>query len=84
MKLSDLKLVENWRQWYRMLSVQMLLVIGGVQGILAVLSPQQTMRIVPFAATMTWADLGTALTVIAAAIGFIGRFVDQNLGSSAK
>lgn len=77
-----MKLVDNWRDVPRMISVQMLALIATVQGILAAATPEQVASLVPFTMSTTWANLGSTVTLTAAVIGGIGRFIDQGLGNS--
>lgn len=69
-----MKLIPNWRQSLRMYSTQALIVIGGLQSILLALRPESP---VPFFPETTWADVGYVLTVIVAALGALGRVIDQ-------
>jgi hypothetical protein len=73
-----MKLIENWRSWYKMFSVQMLAVIAFVQGVLFVLPGSALDARVPFV-ELSWRDLGVAMTVAAAVLGGLGRLIDQNL-----
>lgn len=72
-----MKLIDEAGKWYRMFCMQMLVVIGAVQSVLIVLTPEQAAATVPFMATTTWHDLGVALTVGAAILGAIGRLIKQ-------
>lgn len=75
-----MKLIHNWREAWKMFSVQALIFIGAVQGILAVLSPEALAAAVP-GTGVTWGSLGAAMTVAAAVIGAVGRIVDQGMGT---
>ena len=59
-----MKLIENWRSWYKMFSVQMLAVIAFVQGVLFVLPGSALDARVPFV-ELSWRDLGVAPRAIA-------------------
>lgn len=72
-----MKLIDNWQRWYRMFSVQMLLLAGAIQSVLAVLTPEQAAGIVPFTTATTWAGLGAGVTIVVAVLGAVGRLVDQ-------
>lgn len=76
-----MKLIENWRQWYRMFSVQMLLFITGLQGILAVLPPDAQDARLPFI-DATYREVGLALTIAAAVFGMVGRMIDQGIAKT--
>lgn len=71
-----MKLIDNWRRGWRMFSVQALLLVGGLQGIIAALSPVALAAMVP-GTSITWGGLGAALSVLVAVLGAIGRLVDQ-------
>ena len=71
-----MKLIDNWKKWYRMFSVQALLFIGALQSVLAALSPDALAALIPGTA-VTWGAFGAALTVLAAVVGAVGRLVDQ-------
>lgn len=73
-----MKLIDEAGKWYRMFSVQMLVLVGAVQSVLMVLTPEQAAQLVPFMGTMTWHSLGVALTVGAAILGAIGRLIKQD------
>ncbi len=72
-----MNLIPNWRKWYRMFSVQALLVIGGIQGVAAVLSTETLAGVIPFTVSFTWGSLVASMTVTAAILGAVGRLVDQ-------
>jgi len=78
------KLIDNASKWYRMFSVQALLFIGVVQGIMAVLTPETMGAQIPFTDGFTYRDLGVSLTVAAAVIGGIGRLIDQGAATTPK
>ena len=73
-----MKLIHNWRDAWKMFSVQALIFIGAVQGILAVLSPEALAMPLP-GTGVTWGALGATLTVTAAVIGALGRIIDQGM-----
>lgn len=75
-----MNLIPNAREWYKMISVQMLILIGSIQAVVALL-PQETLDAV-IAGTFTYGDLGKWATIAAAAVGAIGRVIDQNLGTT--
>ena len=58
--------------------MQMLVVIGAVQSVLIVLTPEQAAAAVPLMGGATWHDLGVSLTVGAAILGAIGRLIKQD------
>lgn len=71
-----MKLIPEARRWWRMFSVQALLVIGALQGIVLALPPEALTQ--PALGTaMTWMELNTSLTIAAAVVGAIGRIVAQ-------
>ena len=74
-----MNLIPNAREWYKMISVQALVVIGSIQAVLALLPPETLTAVVD--GTATWADIGKWASIAAAAVGAIGRVIDQNLGS---
>lgn len=74
------RLISNWREAWKMISVQALLAIGGLQGIIAVLSPEALAASIP-GTGVTWGALGTAMTVSAAVIGAVGRIIDQGMST---
>ena len=76
-----MKLISNWRDAWKMFSVQALLLIGAIQGILAVLS-ESTLQEHILGTDVTWGALGAALSVSVAVIGAFSRIIDQ--GMSAK
>lgn len=71
-----MKLIGNWKRWYRMFSVQALVVIGALQGVLAALTPTALAAVIPGTA-ITWGGAGAALSVLVAIFGAVGRLVDQ-------
>lgn len=73
-----MKLIHNWRDAWKMFSVQALLLIGGIQGVLAVLS-EATLQQKILGTDVTWAALGAALSVSVAVIGALGRIIDQGM-----
>ncbi len=73
-----MKLIHNWRDAWKMFSVQALIFIGAVQGILAVLS-EDTLQQKILGTDTTWGALAAALTVIVAVIGALGRIIDQGM-----
>jgi hypothetical protein len=75
--LTD-RLVYNWRDWYKMFSVQALGVIAMLQGALAVLPYEALQAELPFTDT-TYGQVLVALSIATAVIGGIGRIVDQKL-----
>lgn len=72
-----MKLIDEAGKWYRMFSVQMLVLIGALQSVLVVLTPEQAAQFVPFMGTLTWHSLGVSLTVVAAILGAVGRLIKQ-------
>jgi hypothetical protein len=72
--------IPNANQWWRMISVQMLLLIGAIQALLGVLPPETLSAVI--VGTFTWADIGKWASIAAAAVGAIGRVIDQNLGTT--
>lgn len=72
-----MELIENWRDGWRMFSVQALAFIAAVQSVLVVLPPDAMQARVPFV-DVTWHELAVALTIAAALIGAIGRLVKQS------
>ena len=77
-----MNLIPNAGAWYKMISVQALLVIGAIQAILGVL-PAETLQSV-IVGTFTWADIGKWTTIAAAAVGAVGRVIDQNLATTPQ
>ncbi len=77
-----MNLIPNAGNWYKMISVQMLLVIGAIQAILGVL-PEATLATVLYG-DVTVATIGKWATIAAAAIGAVGRVIDQNLASTPQ
>jgi hypothetical protein len=72
-----MKLIDEARKWYRMFSVQALIFIGAVQGIAMAVPAATLAGRVPFMGEFTWNDLNVALTITAAALGAVGRLIDQ-------
>lgn len=73
-----MKLIDEARSWYKMFSVQALIVIGAVQATAAVLSADTMAGHIPFASGFTWNDLVAAVTVTGVVLGLIGRLVSQD------
>lgn len=73
-----MKLIENARYWYKMFSVQMLLLIAMLQGIVVALPPTMLDAQAPFTGGMTYRDVNVFLTIAVAVIGGIGRLVQQS------
>jgi hypothetical protein len=73
-------LIHNAKSWYKMISVQMLMLIGSIQAVIALLPPETLAGVIT--GTFTLADAGKWATIAAAAVGAIGRVVDQNLGGT--
>jgi membrane protein YqaA with SNARE-associated domain len=71
-----MRLIDNWRQAWRMFSVQALAIIGAVQSVLLVLPPETLAR-PALGLAFTWSDFGTAVTIASAAFGAVGRLIDQ-------
>lgn len=72
-----MKLIPEWRKAYKMFSVQALAVIAALQ-MAAAGAPGGLMALhVPALTGVTWADLLGWLTFAAAALGAVGRLVDQ-------
>lgn len=76
-----MKLIDNWRDAPRMISVRALALIAAVQSVLAVVPNDYLDLVVPFTAATTWRGLAVALTIAAAAIGAIGRLIDQSIAT---
>lgn len=76
-----MKLIENWRSWYRMFSVQALLFIAGLQSILAVLPGDAQDSRLPFI-DLSYREVGVSLTIAAAVLGMLGRMIDQGTAPS--
>jgi hypothetical protein len=74
------KFIAEAKQWYKMVSVQMLALVAFIQGVLFVLPGSALEARVPFV-ELTWRDMGVALTVAAAVIGGVGRLIDQQIAS---
>lgn len=72
-----MNLVPEAKKWYRLFSVQALIIIGAVQSILIVLSPATLGGHIPFLAAYTWQDAVAVMTIIAAVLGAVGRLIDQ-------
>lgn len=70
-----MKFVDEAQHWYKMFSVQALLVIAAVQSVLVVLPPATAAAVICYG--VTWRNLGVALTVTAAVLGAVGRLIDQ-------
>jgi hypothetical protein len=70
-------LIPNWRKWYRMFSVQALLVIGAIQSVLMVVGAGALAGAMPFLNGFTWGDFLSTLTIATAVLGAIGRVIDQ-------
>lgn len=69
-------LIPNWRESWRMFSVQALIVIGALQGVVLAIPPE-ALAAPALGTGFTWAEVNTALTVAAAVAGAIGRIVAQ-------
>lgn len=69
-------LIPNWKNAWRMFSVQALALIAFAQTVLAVMTPAMLESVVPFTA-LTYVDALSALTVLAAVLGGVGRLIDQ-------
>lgn len=72
-----MQLVPEAKKFYRMFSIQALIIIGAVQSILIVLSPTTLGGHIPFLAAYTWQDAMAVMTIFTAVLGAIGRLVDQ-------
>jgi len=72
-----MKLVWNWRRWYRMFCIQGLALIAAIQSVLLVIPADKAQSIVPFTTALTWSNLGFGLTIAAAALSALGRLIDQ-------
>jgi hypothetical protein len=77
-----MKLVPNWKQYYKAFSMQALAFIAFLQGVMVVLPASALDARVPFI-EMSYRDVGVALTVAAAILGGIGRLIDQKIPESA-
>ncbi len=69
-------LIKNWRQAWRMYSMQALTIIATLQGMLAAL-PASTLESVIFGTPYTWLQAMVALSIAAAVLGALGRVIDQ-------
>lgn len=72
-------LIPNARDWYKMASVQALIVIGSIQAVLGLLPPETLDAAI--SGTFTWRNLGNWASIAAAAVGAVGRVVDQHLSA---
>jgi len=72
-----MKLIEDWRRAWRLFSMQALLIIAALQGILAALPQTALDTPLPGAPSVTWGSLLVACSVAAAIIGALGRLIDQ-------
>jgi hypothetical protein len=76
-------LIPNWRRCYRMFSVQALLVLGGVQGWLLTLDAERLATPVPIISAWaitqgaTWGGVSFFTGAVIAALGVLGRIIDQ-------
>lgn len=71
-----MKLIDNLPRWYRMYSTQALAFIVAVQGVLAAIPYEWTLVPVPFVGVSVQ-QMMVGLTLLAAVLGFIGRYVPQ-------
>lgn len=78
---TEMKLVDNWRQWPRMYSQWAFVTIGALQAnVLAFMSTDQLSAAILFYPAMTWAGLISSVTTALAVSGFAGRLISQSLG----
>lgn len=75
-------LIPNAGCWYKMISVQALLFIGALQAILGVLPPE-ALAVVLYG-EVTVATIGKWATIAAAAVGAVGRVIDQQLATTPQ
>ena len=72
-----MKLIPNASKWYRMFSVQALIVIAAIQSVVAAVPAEYLLQPVPGSSSLTWHSLSFGLTLAAAVVGAVGRVVDQ-------
>lgn len=69
-----MKLAPNWRLAYRSYSLQALLIVGAIQGVVVLFDPA---GVVPFMPNTTWKDAASACGLVTAILGVIGKYIDQ-------
>lgn len=75
-----MQLIHNWRQAYKLFSVQALAAIGIVQTVAAAVPASVLELHLPGRLNLfTVSDAVTGLTILATALGFIGRVVSQDI-----
>lgn len=72
-----MNLIPEASKWYKMFSVQALVFIMAVQAVLALIPPERAAAVV--FGDWTWTKIGDALSFIVAALGAIGRVLDQGI-----
>lgn len=76
-----MKLISNWRDAWKMFSVQALALIAFAQTTLAVVPSEYLALTVPFTTSTTYSSLLVFLTIAAALIGGITRLIDQGISA---
>ena len=76
--MTIVKLVEDWRDFWKWYSTWALTTIGGIQTyVLTYATPEQLAAPILFYPSMTWGQGVASLTTFLAVTGFIGRLISQ-------